>query len=127
MRHVATQAEIEGSGGERETTNNRMEMMAVIQGLEKLKRACRVELMTDSSYVANGLSKWMAGWKKNGWKRRQGQALKPLKNADLWQRLDELASQHAITPVHVKGHSGHPENERCDQLAVAACHQVKDG
>lgn len=125
LRHVATETEHEASGGELETTNNRMEMLAVIMGLEKLTRPCRVQLLTDSKYVANGLTQWLAGWKKNGWKRREGRSLKPVKNEDLWRRLDALATTHDVTPKHVKGHSGHPENERCDELAVAACQKIQ--
>jgi len=120
MRHVPTSKEMEASGAEELTTNNRMELTAVVKGLEALKRPCRVELISDSNYVGKGLSEWMAGWKRNGWRRREGKALKPLKNADLWQLLDELCSRHKLTFTKVKGHSGHPENDRCDELAVAA-------
>jgi ribonuclease HI len=108
------------SGAERETTNNRMELTAVIQGLEYLKRPCRVELFTDSVYVGKGLTEWMAGWKRNNWQRREGKSFKPVKNAELWQRLDELLGRHQVTYTRVAGHSGHPENDRCDELAVAA-------
>jgi ribonuclease HI len=108
------------SGAEPEATNNQMEIMAVIQGLESLKRPCRVELYSDSSYVGQGLSSWMAGWKKNGWRRKEGGKFKELKNAELWRRLDTAVSRHQLTFHHVRGHSGHPENERCDVMAVAA-------
>ena len=101
-------------GGERDTTNNRMELTAVIRALESLKRACRVELYTDSQYVRNGITVWMRDWKRRGWKTADR---KPVKNQDLWQRLDELAAGHEIHWHWVKGHAGHPENERADELA----------
>jgi ribonuclease HI len=117
---VSSGKEIERSGGEPDTTNNRMELTAVVRGLEQLKRACHVELFTDSVYVGKGLSEWMARWKANGWKRREGNKLKPVMNEDLWRRLDELIAAHQLTYTRVAGHSGHPENERCDELAVQA-------
>ncbi len=120
LRHPASGKEREGSGAERETTNNRMELTAVIRGLEALTRPTTVELVTDSNYVGQGLSEWMAKWKANGWRRRENGRLKEVKNEDLWRRLDELASKHRVHFTHVRGHSGHPENERCDALAVAA-------
>ena len=120
LRHPRTGKEIERSGGQRETTNNRMELTAVVRGLEALRRASRVKLMTDSVYVGKGLSEWMAKWKANGWRRREGKQWKEVKNEDLWRRLDELVAQHELTYVRVAGHSGHPENDRCDELAVAA-------
>lgn len=120
LRHLTSGKELERSGAERETTNNRMELIAVVRGLEALKRPCHVELFTDSEYVRKGLSEWMRKWKANGWKRREGKALKPVKNEDLWRRLDELVSTHKFTFTRVAGHSGHPENDRCDTLAVAA-------
>ena len=101
-------------GGERETTNNRMELTAVIRALESLKRVCRIELYTDSQYVRNGITVWMRDWKRRGWKTADR---KPVKNQDLWQRLDELAAGHEIHWHWVKGHSGHPENDRADELA----------
>ena len=121
LRHLPTGKEMEDSGGDHNTTNNRMELTAVVKGLEQLKRACHVELFTDSVYVGKGLSEWMPKWKSNGWKRREGKTLKPVKNEDLWRRLDELVHQHQVKYTRVAGHSGHPENERCDQLAVDAC------
>jgi ribonuclease HI len=120
LRHVVSGKEMEQSGGEPRTTNNQMELMAVIKGLEALKRTCRIDLFTDSVYVGKGLSEWMPKWKRNGWRRREGKALKPIKNEDLWRRLDELLAGHQVKFTHVAGHSGHIENERCDQLAVAA-------
>lgn len=120
LKHLPTGTVKEVSGGERETTNNRMEMTAVIRGLEALKRRCRVELITDSQYVGKGITEWMPKWKANGWQRREGKQFKPVKNVELWQRLDELLNRHDVTYSWVAGHSGHPENERCDELAVAA-------
>lgn len=117
LRDVETGKEIEAYGGEPETTNNRMEMMAVLEGLKKLKQPCEVEIITDSKYVGQGLTEWMPNWKRRGWK---GAANKPVKNIDLWKELDELISPHQIRFTHVKGHSGHIENERCDTLAVQA-------
>ena len=105
------------SGAEAHTTNNRMELLAAIQGLEALKRACKVRLVTDSQYVRNGITEWMAKWKRNNWRTA---SRTPVKNADLWQRLDAAARRHDIDWVWVKGHSGHPENERADALARAA-------
>jgi ribonuclease HI len=125
LRHVATDIEKEASGGERETTNNRMELQAVVEGLTALKRSVFVEILTDSEYVRKGLSEWMAGWKRNGWQRREQGKLKPLKNADLWKQLDELIHKHEVKLTRVAGHSGHPENDRCDELAVAACQKFR--
>ena len=110
--------EKELSGGEGETTNNRMEMMAVIQALEALKgKGKTVEIYTDSKYVMDGITKWIEGWKAKGWKTA---AKKPVKNQDLWQRIDSLINEHKVSFFWVKGHDGHPENERADELAVAA-------
>jgi len=120
LRHPTSRSEKELSGGEALTTNNKMELQAVISGLEALKSRSDVEVVTDSSYVAQGCSSWLPGWKRNGWRRKEGNSWKPVKNVDLWQRLDELLSQHRVRFTHVRGHMGHPENERCDELAVAA-------
>jgi len=120
LRHLASGKELEQSGGEAETTNNRMELTAVVRGLEQLKRPTRVQLLTDSVYVGKGLSEWMPKWKANGWKRREGKRWAEVKNEDLWRELDALAARHQITYTRVAGHSGHPENDRCDELAVAA-------
>lgn len=103
-------------GGEVETTNNRMEMMAVIQALSALKKRSTVHLHTDSKYVMDGVNQWLAGWKARGWKTA---AKKPVKNQDLWQQIDSLLSDHDVTFFWVKGHAGHPENERADELARA--------
>lgn len=109
--------ERELSGGEKVTTNNRMELMAAIEGLKALKRPCRVILSTDSRYVMDGLTKWIKGWQKNGWKTA---AKQPVKNAELWQELLAAAKPHRIEWVWVKGHAGHPDNERADRLASDA-------
>jgi len=120
LKHPKTQKQLEKSGSERETTNNRMEMMAVIEGLSTLKRPTRVELFTDSVYVGKGMSEWMPKWKANGWRRKEGGKLKPIKNKDLWRLLDEQLQRHQVKYTRVVGHSGHPENDRVDELAVAA-------
>jgi ribonuclease HI len=109
--------EKELSGGEPLTTNNRMELTAAIKGLEALRRPCRIVLSTDSRYVMDGLTKWLAGWQRNGWKTA---ARQPVKNADLWQELVAAAAPHRIRWEWVKGHAGHPENERADKLASDA-------
>jgi ribonuclease HI len=101
-------------GGEALTTNNRMELMAAIEALNALTRACKVEMHVDSVYVKDGISKWIHGWKKNGWKTADK---KPVKNVELWQALDEAIKRHEISWHWVKGHVGHPENERADELA----------
>lgn len=101
-------------GGDPVTTNNRMEIMAAIQGLEALTRPSRVAVYTDSEYLRQGITQWLAGWKRNGWQTR---ARQPVKNADLWTRLDMAAHQHDVQWFWVKGHAGHPENERADELA----------
>ena len=120
LRHPTSEKEIERSGGEPETTNNRMELIAVVRGLEALNSPTHVKLMTDSVYVGKGLSEWVAKWKANGWRRREGNQWKEVKNEDLWRRLDELIGEHTLEYIRVAGHSGHPENDRCDVLAVAA-------
>jgi len=99
------------------TTNNRMEMMAVIAGLEALKRPCHVTITTDSQYVMKGMTEWLKGWKAKNWRTA---ARQPVKNADLWQRMDAASQPHKLSWQWVRGHDGHPENERADQLAVAA-------
>ena len=109
--------EKELSGGERATTNNRMELTAAIEALRALTRPCAVTLSTDSRYVMDGLTKWIHGWLRNGWRTADK---KPVKNADLWQALLAAAEPHKVTWKWVKGHAGHPDNERCDRLASAA-------
>ncbi|MFC3907463.1 ribonuclease HI [Legionella dresdenensis] len=108
-------------GGEQLTTNNRMELMAAIKALEAVKRSCKIDLFTDSQYLRQGITGWIFGWKKNGWKNSKKE---PVKNADLWQQLDILANQHQITWHWVKGHSGHPENELADELANQAIREL---
>ena len=108
--------ERELSGGEAQTTNNRMELMAAIEALNALKRPCHVQLWTDSNYVRDGITKWIHGWRRNGWKTADK---KPVKNAELWQALLEASAPHRIDWHWVKGHAGHPENERADALACA--------
>ncbi len=102
------------SGGEANTTNNRMELLAAINALEALSRPTRITIVTDSQYVKNGVTAWIFGWKRNGWKTA---AKKPVKNAELWQRLDTAQARHEVIWEWVKGHAGHPENERADELA----------
>jgi ribonuclease HI len=108
--------ERELSGGDPATTNNRMELMAAIAGLEALQRPCKVGLFTDSTYVRDGVTKWIKSWKRNGWKTADK---KPVKNVDLWHRLDAVHALHKVDWHWVRGHSGHPENERADALALA--------
>jgi ribonuclease HI len=106
--------ERELNGGEADTTNNRMELLAAISALEALDRPSRITVVTDSAYVKGGITAWLHGWKRNGWKTT---TRKPVKNEDLWRRLDEAAARHEVTWEWVKGHAGHPENERADELA----------
>ena len=112
------------SGGERDTTNNRMELMAAISALEALKGRCKVDLYTDSNYVKDGIGKWIHGWKKNGWKTADK---KPVKNAELWQRLESARTKHDVTWHWVKGHAGTPDNERADELAREGMAPFKRG
>ena len=112
LRFNGTEKEL--SGGAEATTNNRMELMAVIEGLRALKRSCVVDVTTDSQYVKNGITQWIHNWKRNGWRTA---AKKPVKNDDLWRMLDEAVARHQISWHWVKGHAGHPENERADALA----------
>lgn len=112
LRYGETEKEL--CGGEANTTNNRMELMAAIEGLKALTRPCEVVVVTDSNYVKQGITSWLLNWKKNGWRTANKQ---PVKNQDLWQQLDSLVSQHQVEWRWVKGHSGHSENERADYLA----------
>jgi ribonuclease HI len=123
LKHPQSNKTLEAFGGEQLTTNNRMELTAVVRGLETLKKPSQVTLMTDSVYVGKGLSEWLPKWKANGWRRREGTQWKEVKNEDLWRRLDELIARHKIAYIRVAGHSGHTENDRCDELAVAAYQQ----
>lgn len=111
-------------GGEQLTTNNRMELMAAIMALESLKRPCAVDLWTDSQYVRQGITSWLHGWKRNGWRTADK---KPVKNADLWQRLDEARQRHDVSFHWVKGHAGHDENERVDELAREGLAPFRNG
>lgn len=116
--------EKELSGGEKETTNNRMELTAAIKGLSALKEPCKVRLVTDSKYVADGITKgWAESWRKNNWRKADK---KPALNPDLWERLLDLIVIHDVTIDWVKGHAGHPENERCDRLAVAFYQKLQE-
>jgi ribonuclease HI len=119
LRYGEREKELYGS--ERQTTNNRMELMAAIIALESLKRPCEVTLTTDSQYVRKGITEWMAGWKRRGWKTADK---KPVKNQDLWQRLEAVAHKHQIHWKWIKGHSGHEENERADRLANRAIDEL---
>lgn len=111
-------------GNEANTTNNKMELTAVISALSALKEPCNITLYTDSRYVMDGIEKWIFNWKQNGWKTANKKT--PVKNLELWQKLDELKSKHDIRWVWVKGHAGHKENERCDELARTAAEQLKN-
>ncbi|MGC9456813.1 MAG: ribonuclease HI [Halothiobacillaceae bacterium] len=111
-------------GGEPATTNNRMELMAAIRALETLSRPCRVELTTDSQYVRKGITEWIHNWRRKGWRTAGG---KPVKNAELWQRLDEAAGRHEVRWHWVRGHAGHPENELADQLANRGIDEMRGG
>jgi len=116
--------ERELSGSEAETTNNRMELLAVIRALEALERPCEVTVVTDSQYVQKGISEWLPGWKRKGWKTAAG---KPVKNKDLWQALDAAAGRHTVKWEWVRGHNGHAENERADALATGAIDAMRQG
>ena len=120
LRFGAVEREL--SGGDNPTTNNRMEMLAAIMALEALKRPCRVRIHTDSQYLRDGITKFIHGWKKNGWKTADK---KPVKNIDLWQRLETALKPHQVEWFWVRGHAGHPENERADALARAAVAEVR--
>lgn len=120
LEHVPTGKTKEESGGDPDTTNNRMEMMAVIEGLKRLNRPTRVKVVTDSAYVKDGITQWIHGWKKNGWKRKVRNHFEPLKNEELWKEMDRLTQIHQVAFEQIRGHTGHPQNERCDRLAVEA-------
>lgn len=123
LRHPATGKFREHSGGEKQTTNNRMEITAAVQGLRALRKPCRVKLCTDSEYLAKAISQWMHKWRRHGWRRSPG-AQAQVKNADLWQTLDELLQKHEVQPEWVRGHAGNPLNERCDELARLAAQRM---
>ncbi|MGL4942821.1 MAG: ribonuclease HI [Thermoguttaceae bacterium] len=121
LRHIASGKERVDSGGERATTNNRMEMLAVIRGLESLTRNTNVEIVSDSKYVLDGIRDWLPKWKAKGWKRTGG----AIKNEELWRHLDELVSRHSVVCTYVRGHTGHTENEECDRLAREAIKKLR--
>src|SRR5690606_1934804 len=117
-------SERELSGAEAQTTNNRMELMAAIAALEALERAAEITVVTDSVYLRDGISKWIHGWKRNGWKTADK---KPVKNAELWQRLDAAQARHRVRWEWIRGHAGHEQNERADGLARAAIREIREG
>ena len=117
LKHLGTGKEKELSGGEKHTTNNRMEMTAVIRGLESISKASKVKVVTDSQYLVKGMNEWIANWIARNWKTANK---KPVKNVDLWRKLLEVSEKHDVSWEWIQGHAGHPENERCDQLAVQA-------
>jgi ribonuclease HI len=120
LRHPASGKELEQSGGEAVATNNRMELTAAVRGLEALRRRAQVELLTDSVYVGKGIMEWLPKWKANGWRRKERNKLVPIANEELWRELDKLLAKHQVRYTRVAGHSGHTENDRVDELAVAA-------
>jgi len=126
LTHEATGRRMTAAGAELETTNNRMELTAVIEGLSALKRPCVVELITDSQYVAYGISKWLPKWKRQEWQRKEGRRFKPVANTDLWQRADGLLAVQQVRVKHVLGNRGHAENEECDRMAVEAYRKLMD-
>lgn len=127
LKHPATNTVKKLSGGEADTTNNRMEMSAVIKGLQALRgeKPLRVHLVSDSEYVIKGLTEWLTGWIKNNWRRGKKAGAPPVKNLDLWQTLHALSQEHIMSYEYVRGHTGHPENEECDRMAVAAIESVR--
>lgn len=126
LQHPSSGKTIERWGAEPQTTNNRMELTGAIEGLSFLKRPCRVRLVTDSQYVGKGLAEWLPKWKAQGWRRKEGKTFKPIVNEDLWRRLDALLARHSVDVEFVLGHTGHPENEACDRMAVAAYQTLKN-
>jgi ribonuclease HI len=123
LREIGGSDEVLASGSERETTNNRMELTAVIRGFERIDQPAAVRLVSDSEYVIKGLREWLDGWKSRGWRTA---AKKPVKNVDLWQQLDRFRSIHAIAPEWIRGHAEHPENTKCDEMAVAAISALRN-
>ncbi|MEE8349641.1 MAG: ribonuclease HI [Acidobacteriota bacterium] len=126
LRHLSTSETVELSGATPETTNNQMELQALIEGLRYLTKPTRVHVVTDSSYVKQGTTEWMENWKRRGWKRKTQKGLKPVKNIEFWKELDALSQTHQLSFELVRGHTGHPENERCDELAVQAYKDLVD-
>ena len=120
LKHAGSDKTGKAAGGDPATTNNRMELTAVIRGLEALQRRTSVRVVTDSEYVAKGMTEWVAGWIRNGWMRGRGSRKEPVKNVELWQGLVAACERHEVVFETVRGHAGHPENEECDRMAVAA-------
>jgi ribonuclease HI len=120
LRNLASGEESRVSGGEPLTTNNRMELLSAIRGLAATPPSSQVQLVTDSAYVAKGITEWMKGWKARGWMRKEGRKFVPVKNVELWQELDTLLTGRSVTVEQIRGHAGHEENEECDRLAVQA-------
>jgi len=125
LRHVPTGKEKRSSGGEADTTNNRMELRAVIEGLSAIKRSAVVRVVTDSQYVSRGMTEWMPKWVRDNWKRGKKATSAPVKNVELWKALAAACQGHQVTFEFVAGHAGHPENEECDRMAVAAIAKVR--
>jgi ribonuclease HI len=126
LKHPASGKISDSKGAEPRTTNNRMELTGAIEGLKSLKKPCKVELITDSQYVGKGLMEWLPKWKAQGWRRKEGKTFKPVINEDLWREIDALAAIHQIRVTWVLGHNGHPENEACDRMAVAAYKELQN-
>ena len=124
LEHRPSGRTLEDTGAEWQTTNNRMELQAVIQGLTRMTRRVRVHVVTDSSYVQQGATDWIYKWKARGWTRKTSSGTEPVKNQDLWKELDRVRRQHQVSFERVRGHAGHAMNERCDKLAVAAYRQL---
>lgn len=124
LKHLRTGKTVELTGAELLTSNNKMELRAVIEGLHRLKRPTRVHVVTDSSYVKLGITEWIHNWKRQGWTRKTRHGSQPVKNIEQWKELDDLVQKHQVSFELVRGHSGHPENERCDRLAVEAYKQM---
>lgn len=120
LDHLPTGKTMQASGAEMLTTNNQMELRAVIQGLRRLKRSTRVHVVTDSSYLKQGITDWVHNWKRRGWRRKTQSGYQPVKNVGQWKELDRLVRKHQVSFELVRGHAGQPENERCDELAVSA-------
>jgi len=127
LRHVSSGQEKRAAGGEASTTNNRMELTAVIEGLNALTRSSRVRVVTDSEYVSKGMSEWVPNWMRNNWRRGPKPSSQPVKNVDLWKELVALCEHHTVEFQHVFGHAGHPENEECDRMAVEATRRAAAG
>lgn len=128
LRRTSDGSETKVAGAELQTTNNRMEMLSVIRGLEETPAGASILLITDSQYVVKGIDEWMVGWKANGWRRKDGRRLVPIKNEELWQSLDALLMERKVRCTWVRGHAGHLENEECDRMAVEAYQRLlRDG